>query len=92
MFLKTFISECTCIVCKVFLVNDNQSALKLCNNFVFNARSKHIDIRHHFLKDLVTKKQVVLEYLSTEEMLADALTNPLTADKHLNLVFQILKC
>lgn len=91
MFLKSFILECTGIICKVLLFNDNQSAQKLSSNSVFHARSKHIDIRHHFVRDLVTKKQVNLEYVCTDDMLADVLTKPLTAEKHVKFVSQILK-
>ena len=47
----------------------------------FSNRSKHIDIRYHFLKDLVRDAQVKLEYVPTHENVADLMTKPLGASK-----------
>ena len=46
---------------------DNMSAIALTNNPVFHARSKHIDLRHHFIRDLVQKEEIQLEFISTNE-------------------------
>ena len=40
-------------------------------------RTKHIDINYHFIRDKIIKKQLILDYCPTEEMLADLLTKPL---------------
>jgi hypothetical protein len=49
----------------------------LSKNPRYHPRTKHIDIKHHFIRDKVAKKEVVLDYCATEEMLADLLTKPL---------------
>ena len=46
---------------------DNQSCIKLTENLVFHDRSKHIEIRYHFIRDWVQRGAVKLEYVSTDE-------------------------
>jgi hypothetical protein len=58
---------------------DNQSCIKLTENLVFHDRSKHIDMRYHYIRDLVQGKTVKLHYIATSEQVADILTNPLTS-------------
>jgi hypothetical protein len=60
---------------------DNQSCIKLSKNPVFHDRSKHIDIRYHFLRDRVQKGAVALEYIQTDQQVADILTKPLAKGK-----------
>lgn len=66
----------------VTLFNDSQSAQKLIKNFGYSARTKHIDIRHHFVRDCLQNHDITLEYLPTENMPADILTKGLTRNKH----------
>lgn len=72
------------------LINDNQSEIKLHKNPKFHSRTKHIAVRHHFLRDLIQEKVLSLEYLPTEEMVADMLTKPLTPAKHMFCLNKIL--
>jgi hypothetical protein len=60
---------------------DNQSCVKLSNNPVFHDRSKHIEIKYHFIQDMVQKGAVKLQYISTDEQIADILTKPLSREK-----------
>ncbi|XP_066395869.1 secreted RxLR effector protein 161-like [Miscanthus floridulus] len=62
---------------QVTLLCDNESAVKITNNLVQHSRTKHIDIRHHFLRDHVSKKDISLEGVRTENQLADIFTKPL---------------
>ena len=64
------------------LNTDNQGALALAKNPVSHARSKHIDIRHHFIRDTIADKSVWLQYIPTEDMTADSLTKALGRQKH----------
>jgi hypothetical protein len=56
---------------------DNSSTIKLSKNPVLHGRSKHIDVRFHFLRDLTREGAVELVYCGTQEQLADIMTKPL---------------
>ena len=56
---------------------DNESTVKLANNLVQHSCTKHIVIRHHFLRDHVGKNDICLEGIRTEDQLADIFTKPL---------------
>ncbi|KAM2279879.1 hypothetical protein ACFX1S_040660 [Malus domestica] len=56
---------------------DNTSAINISKNPVQHSRTKHIDIRHHFIRVLVEEKVLVLEYVATAHQLADLFTKPL---------------
>ena len=60
---------------------ENQSCIKMSENPVDHDRSKHIDTRYHYIRDMVQKGAVQLQYLSTDEQIADILTKPLTRVK-----------
>jgi hypothetical protein len=60
---------------KVKLYGDNQVALT--KNPHLDERSKHIDIRYHFIRDLAEKGLVDVEYVHSMEMVADGMTKPL---------------
>jgi hypothetical protein len=60
---------------------DNQSCIKLSENLVFHDRSKHIDIRDHFIRDCVQRRAVRLDYIQTDERMADIFTNALSRQK-----------
>ena len=53
---------------------DNQPAIALAKNLVLHDRSKHIDMKFHFLRDYVDGGQIVIEFVKTGRQLADVLT------------------
>ena len=59
------------------LMVDNQPAITLVKNPVLHDRSKHIDVKFHFLRDCVDGGQIVIEFVETGRQLADVLTKPL---------------
>ncbi|GJS11078.1 hypothetical protein Tco_0367874 [Tanacetum coccineum] len=59
----------------------NKSAIALCCNNVQHPRSKHIDIRHHFIKEQVENRVVELYFVRTEYQLADIFTKPLARER-----------
>jgi hypothetical protein len=61
--------------CKILL--DNQSALAVAKNPELHSRTKHIDIKHHFVRDCVENNIIQVEYCPSREMVADILTKPL---------------
>ena len=62
---------------KVPLLRENESAIKLTNNLVQHARTKQIDVRHHFIRDHQQKGDICIESVGTEDQLADIFTKPL---------------
>ena len=51
--------------------------MKLSENPVFHDKSKHIEIKYHYIRDMVQRGAVKLLYVATEEQIADVLTKPL---------------
>jgi len=60
---------------------DNTSAINLSKNRIQYSRSKHIEIKHRFIRDHVQKKNIALSFVDTENQLADIFTTPLLKDK-----------
>lgn len=56
---------------------DNKSVIDISKNIVQHSRTKHIDIRHNFIYQLEEEKVMSLDYVKTEDQLADILTKPL---------------
>ena len=61
---------------KSLIMIDNQGAMNLAKNPVQHQRSKHIDIKYHFIRSEIQKGQISLEYIPTEENVADVFTKP----------------
>lgn len=55
--------------------------MALAKNPQFHARTKHIDIQHHFVREKVAEGQIALQHVSTDQQVADGLTKPLPKDK-----------
>lgn len=60
---------------------DNMSAINISKNPVQHSRTKHIDIRHHYIRDLVDDKVITLKHVDTEEQIADIFTKALDANQ-----------
>jgi hypothetical protein len=67
------------------LFYDNNSTIKLSKNPVLHGRSKHIDVRFHFLRDLTKEGKVELIHCRSAEQIADILTKPLKAESFVKL-------
>ncbi|CAL2278979.1 unnamed protein product [Prunus armeniaca] len=64
---------------------DSSSAIKLAKNPVMHERSKHIDIRFHFLRDLIKAGTVEMVHCNSQEQIADVMTKPLKLDAFVKL-------
>ena len=60
---------------------DNINALALTSNLIFHARSKHIKVNYHFVREKVAKKDIILQYIPTSLQPADIFTKGHTADR-----------
>lgn len=65
----------------VTLYADNQGAIALAKNPVHHQRSKHIDIKYHFIRSEIRDGIVALNYVSTADNVADIFTKPVSKDK-----------
>jgi uncharacterized membrane protein YciS (DUF1049 family) len=61
----------------ISILCDNKGAIDLSKNPVQHSRTKHIEIRHHFLRDNIQKGNISIEKVSSEDNIADILTKPL---------------
>lgn len=68
------------------LHGDNQAANLLVKDAHIHERSKHIDVAYHHVRDTYNKNLIQLNYLPTDDMVADGLTKPLVGDKFKNFV------
>ena len=65
----------------VIIYIDNKSAIDLARNPVFHGRSKHIDIRYHFIRECIERGEIVVKHVSTDLQRADSLTKALATVK-----------
>ncbi|XP_070011151.1 uncharacterized mitochondrial protein AtMg00810-like [Nicotiana sylvestris] len=69
------LTNCVALLC------DNTSALNMTKNPVQHKRTKHIDVRHHFLRDNVEKGLICMKFCSTEDQIADIFTKTLSREQ-----------
>ena len=95
IYLQRFVSECTSKpTSKIKIYNDNQGAQELARNPIFHSRTKHIDIKHHFVREALRDGYSDLDYLPTKEMPADVLTKALPGPAHRECIARLgmIKC
>lgn len=93
MFCRSILEELgfTDQVCgSTTLYSDNIGAIELSRKNGFSARTKHIDVRHHYIRALVEKELIKLDYVSTKDMLADVMTKGLGSILHKKNVSSLL--
>lgn len=90
LYLKSVVKELTEEEVKVTLKVDNQSAITLMRTGQFNKRSKHIDVRYHFINEKIEDGQIEVEYCATEDQVADIFTKPLNANKFVKFRRQMM--
>ena len=66
----------------MILYYDNTSAIDISKNLVMHAKTKHIAIKFHYVRELVEDKQVKMEYIYTKEQIANIFTKPLPKDAY----------
>ena len=60
------------------ILGDNQGAIALSKDPIIRQRYKHIDIKYHFIRDVLHKKKIEIVYCPTTDMIADIMTKPMT--------------
>ena len=75
------LSSCKCV--KIHC--DNSSTIKMSKNPIFHGRTKHIDVKFHFLRELVKEGVVELIFCGTNEQIADIMTKPLKLESFVKM-------
>ena len=66
---------------KITVYCDNQSTIHLTKNQMYHERTKHIDIKLHFIRDIISQGRVLVEKIHTDDNPADMFTKPVTSIK-----------
>jgi hypothetical protein len=77
LWMKTTLNDFGIKFKKVSFLRDNESAIKLTKNLVQHARTKHIDVRHYFIRDHQQKGDICIKSVSTKDQLVNIFTKPL---------------
>lgn len=86
LWLKALLSDLTApVITPIVIYIDNQSAIKLIKNPEFHKRTKHIDIKFHFIREKYMEKQIDPRYVASSAQLADIFTKPLPKERFRNL-------
>ncbi|GKA53525.1 hypothetical protein Tco_0746840 [Tanacetum coccineum] len=87
--MKSQLTDYDIIYEKVPLFCDNTSAIAISNNPILHLRTKHIDIRYHFIKDHILKGDIELHFIPTQYQLADIFTKPLDETTFERLIVEL---
>ena len=68
---------------------DNLEAMYLSVNPVFHARTKHIEVDYHFVRERVAQKQLVIKFIASGDQIADGFTKSLSAQQFKNFVYNL---
>ncbi len=66
----------------MIIFEDNQSTIKIAKNPIHSDRTKHIDVRHHFIREKVAEKKIEVKYIPTVDQIADIFTKSLRRVQH----------
>lgn len=88
LWLESLMSELGIVYNKPKLRCDSQTAIKLIMNPEFPRRTKHIDLKYHFIRDHYSKRAFDLEYIPTQNQLADFLTKVIARDQYKTLIMK----
>jgi len=84
--MSAVLHELKFIVKKPMIIySDNQAAGKMAQHDVDHERTKHIDIRHHFIRDEINNNEVIVKWIRTEQQIADIFTKMLHSPRFVSL-------
>ena len=92
LWMKQMLLDFGMVVDSLTVFCDNTSAINISKNPVQHSRTKHIDIRYHFIRELVEDRTISIEYVDTLNQLADIFTKPLDSQRFLSLRKSIGVC
>ena len=89
VWLRRFLHNLNVTICAKDLVTihcDSTTAIAFMKDPKYHGRTKHIDMRHNFIRDLITQKEVILKHISICHIVANPLTKLITRDAYLTHV------
>ncbi|GJT13572.1 retrovirus-related pol polyprotein from transposon TNT 1-94 [Tanacetum coccineum] len=89
LWIKSQLADYDVLYDKVSIFCDNTSAIAISNNPVLHSRTKHIDIRYHFIRDHILKGDIKLYFVPTDLQLADIFTKPLAESSFTRFVAKL---
>ncbi|GKD94182.1 hypothetical protein Tco_1374019 [Tanacetum coccineum] len=89
LWIKSQLADYDVLYDKVPIFCDNTSAIAISNNPVLHSRTKHIDIRYHFIRDHILKGEIELHFVPTDLQLVDIFTKPLAEPSFTRLVAEL---
>ncbi|GJU08534.1 retrovirus-related pol polyprotein from transposon TNT 1-94 [Tanacetum coccineum] len=89
LWIKSQLANYDVLYDKVPIFCDNTSAIAISNNSVLHSRTKHIDIRYHFIRDHILKCDIELHFIPTDLQLAAIFNKPLAEPRFTRLVAEL---
>ncbi|KAJ9552661.1 hypothetical protein OSB04_016706 [Centaurea solstitialis] len=89
LWMKTQLADFGYTMQRIPIYCDSKSAIQITANPVQHSRTKHIDIRYHFIKDHVEKGNVELYFVESDYQLADLFTKPFDEKRHFFLISKL---
>ena len=81
IWIRGILEEINLLQGDVIVYSDSQSAIHLCKNPIYHERTKHVDVKYHFVRDQVATGAVKIQKVSTEDNPADMGTKSVTTAK-----------
>ena len=78
--MQKMLNDLQACVSPLKIMEDNQGAIAIAKNPIAHARTKHIDIRFHYVREAIEEGIIEIEYCPTDVMIADLLTKPLSKE------------
>ena len=92
LYLECYSTDLNVLSKPLVIYSDSQSAIELVKNPVKHNKSKHIDIRHHFIRENYTNGIVDYRYVSSDNNIADCFTKALGKPKLQSFLPKLLRC
>ena len=89
LWIKSQLEDYGISLAKIPVMCDNTSAINIAKNPIVHSHTKHIEIRHHFIRDHITKGDIEIKFIETSRQLADIFTKPLGTDQFHILVREL---
>ncbi|XP_078430676.1 secreted RxLR effector protein 161-like [Wolffia australiana] len=74
---------------KIPVLCDNTSAINIAKNPIVHSRTKHIEVKHHFIRDHISKGDIELKFIETSRQIADIFTKSLSGERFNTLVREL---